>query len=114
MLLEYNLSDLSAKLEKAQFDLHKYKGDEAIELLKLSIDTAKNIQILEIQRLKSSKEFTKDFAYHLGRLEALSDLGHFIENAFDEDRFEHLRGRKIENPKKRILKKTYGTVGPVI
>ncbi len=113
-MLEFNLTELSAKMERTALELHKFKGDDTINLLKLAISTARNIQMLEIHKVKAGPNFEKTFNYHLGRMEALGDLHTFIELALDDYHYDHLRGRKKEEVKTRTLQKNYGHVGPVI
>lgn len=113
-LLDFNIENLSSTMEQVARNIHKHKGDDALELIKLAVLTARNIQMLEIQRVTSGKDITQSFSYHLGRLEALSDLGKFIELALDEDNFKMLNKRRSDEIKPKILKKSYGSAGPVI
>lgn len=111
MLLNFNITELSSNMEKASVQIHKHKGDDALELVKLAIDTARNIQMLEVNKVKSEK----DLHYHLGRLEALTDLSRFIELSLDDSHYDLLKGRKKDEVKPKLLKKaSYGSPGPVI
>lgn len=101
-------------MERTALDLHRLKGDDAVALLKLAITTAKNIQMVEIHKLKSGDSFKENFHYHMGRMDALADLHTFIELAMDDYYYDQLRGRNKDEVKVRTLKKNYGHAGPVI
>ena len=110
-LLEFNQVHLATKMERSQLELHKHKGDDGVALVKLAIDTARNITVLEVNRVKDKE----NLSYHLGRLQALVDLGQFIDNAFDDKYYALLRGRNPDDLKPKILKKATGhKMGPVI
>jgi hypothetical protein len=99
LMLEYNVSDLSAKMQRLSVELYRCRVEDSIKVLAKVVDTARNIQLLEVNRAKPEA-----FQHHMGRLEALTDLATFIEHSLDPAVYEQ-RKAKETGPKPRILMK---------
>lgn len=108
-LLSYNLEELSAQMQRLSVELYRLRTDDAIKTLKKVIDTAKNIQLLEFNRIKPTAEA---MSHHLGRLEALSDLSNYFASSFDPDNYD--RNKETPEKKPKLLLRTNQRSGPVI
>ncbi len=99
-LLSYNVEDLSSKMHQYSIEVFRCRTEDSMRVLKKVVETARNIQILEVNR--SSKE---KIDHHLGRLEALSDLASFIEHSLDPEEYS----KKIDKQAPRVKVLTRNT-----
>lgn len=103
ILLSFNMKDLSTKMQQYSTELYHFKSEDSWKLLKRVIETARNIQILEVNRYKPNASTAENLAHSRGRLEALNDLVSYIELAFDD---AHQKSLREEKPKTKVLRKT--------
>lgn len=90
-LISFNTERLGENLELASMEIYRTKRDESAKAFRFAIETARNIQILEVSRLKAPT--TEDLAHHMGRLEAFSDLISFIDRSQDDEIFREKKKR---------------------
>lgn len=114
VLLDYNIGNLSAKLERIQLDLYRLRHEDSGIMIKEAIQTARNIQILEINRFNPNKSNVEQLSHQQGRLEALTDLARFIELAFDAEYHKQRQAAHPQTAKPRILVKKQQATEPVI
>lgn len=109
-LLEFNHSALGEKMQKLSVDLFRCRQDDALKVLINAVETARNIQIIELNRLKGDK--IEQFHHQLGRLEALNDLIAFVTSSLDVEVYN----QRKEPVKKtvKILRSDYERSQPVI
>jgi hypothetical protein len=111
LLLDFNVENLSKKMEHLSMDVYRSRNEDGFKIVKNLLNTCRNIQILEINRLKSST--TDQYAHMQGRLEALTDLSWHLDRCLDENYLDQIRkNQPAQNV--RVLKKQKLGTDPVI
>lgn len=111
LLLDFNMEELGSKMQVISTDLFRCRQDDAMKVIKLMLETSRNIQILEINRFKAGDKM-QQLEHQLGRLEVLNDLMNFVSSSLDPAVYNQ---RKEKAPEKvRILKTSFERSQPVI
>jgi len=79
-LLSYNIDELSESLQKMSVQLYHCRQEESLKLLLKVVDTARNVQLLEVSRIPPTLDA---FHHHMGRVKALTDLSHYLSSSLD-------------------------------
>jgi hypothetical protein len=111
LLLDYNIENLQQKMEHLSMDVYRNRNEDGFRIIKNILDIARNIQILEINRVKSSNLDT--FNHLKGRLEALTDLSYHLDRCLDEKYLDLIRKNNPE-PKVKVLQKRKMGTDPVL
>jgi hypothetical protein len=111
LLLDFNMEDLGAKMQVISTDLFRCRQDDGVKVLKLMLETSRNIQILEINRFKPGNK-NEQLEHQLGRLEVLNDLVNFVSSSLDPDVYNQRKEKTVKNVK--ILKTSFERSQPVI
>jgi hypothetical protein len=111
-LLSFNAEELGAQMQQLSVELYRCKEEASIKLVQRMIDTARNIQIIEINRISPNKAKLEQLEHQLGRLAALSDLYNFITGSLDPAVYNERK----EAPRKhvRMLQRTSEFSKPII
>lgn len=99
LLLDFNHEELGSSMQRLSVEIYRCRTESAIKVLARVIDTARNIQIIDCNRVSPD-----GFQRHLGRLEALNDLATFFQQSLDPAVYEQRREKEAGN-KPRILVK---------
>lgn len=86
-VLEFNREKLQTELNNMASHLYEVRGEVGLRLIQEILQTSRNIQVLEVTLAKNQD-------YHRGRLDAFSDLIHYIERAIASRKEEVKQGSK--------------------
>lgn len=113
LMLSYNVEELASKLDVLGQDLYRSRMEDSVGIIKKIVEAARNIQILEVNRVNPE---SMRLHHHRGRLEALNDLLAYIARNLDHDvyneRKEKEKSAGIKSP--RLMVKSGHRSGSVI
>lgn len=106
------MEELGTQMQQLSVELFRCRDEASVKIVKKILETARNIQIIEINRITPNKSKLEQLDHQLGRLSALSDLVNHISSSLDADVYNSRKETPKENVK--LLQRSSEFSKPVI